>query len=95
MRSSDWDDPAGLRDARRRGGASDNTVEWTVIAFCAAIVLYFAGWGLLEPLTERACLKAGYTAGRVTATWGRYCTARVDNSDVVLPLAEARRRPRR
>jgi hypothetical protein len=90
---SDWDDPH-LLEARERA-KDDATVTWTVIVFCGAIVLYFAGWDLLGTLTERACLKAGYTAGRVTATYGRYCTARVDGSDVTLPLDEARRRPRR
>ena len=61
----------------------------------AVFLLYFMGTSVVGTLTERACLAAGYTAGRVTATWGRYCTARVDASDIVLPLAEARRRPRR
>lgn len=61
----------------------------------AVVLLYFMASAAIGTLTERACLSAGYTAGRVTATWGRYCVARVDASDVVLPLAEARRHPRR
>jgi hypothetical protein len=91
--AGDREDPRLL--AARRRARDDGRVTGLVAAVGLAALAYFAGWDLLGTLTERACLEAGYTAGRVTATWGRYCTARVDNSDVVLPLSEARRRPRR
>ncbi len=88
-----WREPHDV--TRGLSDAHDRRITNWVLAIALAWLALVAAYALAETLTSRACLGAGYTAGRVTATFGRYCTARVDNSDVVLPLAEARRRPRR
>ena len=41
--------------------------------------------------TESACLRLGYRSFSVTVT-DRYCVTRIDQTDVVVPLSEARQR---
>lgn len=81
--------------ARLRDERMSRQVATATLAVAAFVVLAAVAHAVLVGATERGCLAAGYTAGKVTLTLDRYCVARVDNSDVVLPLAEARRRPRR
>lgn len=42
--------------------------------------------------TNSACLRLGYAHARIDWTLSRYCVTRVNQTDIVVPLSEARPR---
>lgn len=70
--------------------------EFGVIPFLLAIVLggWFVGQILVGLSTDAQCARLGYRDSGVTWDFSRYCATRVDQTDVVVPLATARKNPR-
>lgn len=63
---------------------------------CLLILFSVLGpYGCRNMLLKDECLKLGYTSHQQSWTFSRFCIARQDQTDVVLPLEEARKRPRR
>jgi hypothetical protein len=50
---------------------------------------------VLEARLSAKCLRLGYPTARLSVTFQQYCIARVDQTDVVVPLAEAALKTRR
>lgn len=58
------------------------------------IVLLIGGWvieGVNQAAVERACLSVGYPNGDFRWIGPNYCIKRIDQTDVVVTLDEARR----
>jgi hypothetical protein len=58
------------------------------------VLLVLAAFIPLNATAHIECLRLGYPSHRVTLLMERYCVKRVDQTDVVVPLHEARRLPR-
>ena len=59
------------------------TILGTVLLF---VFVFYLTWFRLD--TSRSCLKAGYPSAQIDISLNRYCTKRVDQTDVVKPLEE-------
>lgn len=59
------------------------------IALLLSIIAVSLFYGGIRSGTHRRCLAAGYPKGEVSYTLDRYCIRRVDQTDVVVPLAKA------
>jgi hypothetical protein len=57
-------------------------------------LFFFAGAGVSIAL-EQECQRLGYPSATLTVGWDKYCLARVDQTDYVVPIDTARARPRR
>lgn len=63
---------------------------------CVALVLayvmvvFVVVSAVLGSLTVNECMSYGYRTGNVTITMARYCETRLEQTDVVVPLSEAR-----
>lgn len=62
---------------------------FTVIVVVAVIV-----GAMASAATHRECLRLGYPRADLTVFLERYCVTRVDQTDLVVPLAEATEKPR-
>lgn len=60
-----------------------------LIAFVLGLSLLV---GLGTSYVSGKCLSLGYPEGRILSDGRGYCIARINNSDVVVPLAEAKQR---
>ena len=70
------------------------TLGLPVFIVVAAFVAWFALSLVLVFTTDADCLRLGYAAAKISWSFDRYCVARVDQSDVVVPLVVARQNPR-
>jgi hypothetical protein len=65
------------------------------LAVVAAVIA--VGWAyviaFLAVATSATCLEAGYPQGKVAWDFSRYCTRRVMQTDVVVPLAVIQQKP--
>lgn len=72
---------------------------WTVVKGVCWLVLAAFVLALLmmarQEATRRECLALGYIQSAVDITFQGYCGARINQTDVVVTLDEARRNPRR
>jgi hypothetical protein len=67
----------------------DRLIGYAIVALVVAVVVGAVGTLAVGASTRSACLALGYPDYRISAMWRRYCVARVDESDVVVPLDEA------
>lgn len=59
---------------------------------CAVFVAFFCLYVVLLATTENVCLAKGWREASVSISLKRYCVTRVDQSDIIKPLAEAEQR---
>jgi hypothetical protein len=78
-------------DAVFSGGLLGGMLIGVGIMFVTYIVMQV----LTGVTTDSACLRAGYRGASVDFAFNQYCVTRSDQTDLVLPLAEALRRPRK
>lgn len=69
-------------------------VKWLILVGVVVGVLLFLGYPFAGMMYEfqtvvPACLKAGYSGGRLAGNWDAYCSKRVNGTDVVVPLSHA------
>lgn len=65
------------------------------VLFMLVFLAVMGSYGCRSALLKDECLKLGYTSHQQSWTFSRFCIARQDQTDVVLPIEEARKRPRR
>jgi hypothetical protein len=63
-------------------------VEKIAITFFGAMALATSIYMGFQVYTQRQCLAKGWPAAKVTILLEPYCVKRVDQTDVVLPLAQ-------
>ena len=68
---------------------SDGVVGALVMVPCIAFGIWFVLMISLTALTQNRCLGYGYPSHRVALDLSRYCVARENQTDVVIPLSEA------
>jgi hypothetical protein len=71
------------------------TLVGCLFMLAIGIFLIFGVLGGAALITDHDCLAQGYREGRVSILLSRYCVARVDQTDVVVPFDDAMRGPRR
>lgn len=62
---------------------------WELLLSLVIIVACLV-WGGRKAYAESVCNKAGYPTANVTWTLAAYCVKRVDQTDTVVPLSEAK-----
>lgn len=69
----------------------DSEAFFAIVAaiVCALFLVYLATHAAVGALAESACLHAGYREATVSYAFDRYCVKRQDQTDVVVPFAEA------
>jgi hypothetical protein len=68
-------------------------------ALATVILLAFSAMWLVFTMVDRMqlareCFSLGYPETRMSVMFEKYCVARENQSDIVLPIEEARKRPR-
>jgi len=71
---------------------NEDAAVFVGVATLMAIVVCLLVMLGVAAVTQSACLSHGYPHGAVTVTFERYCSKRIDQTDVVVPLSEVRRR---
>lgn len=70
--------------------------DWKIWLGCICLVVFF-GWLVVvvsaQLVTENACLRWGWKAGRTTTMLTRYCMSRIGQTDIVAPFAKASQGP--
>lgn len=74
---------------------TDDVLPWLVMATVAVVIGVGAFTVVAKRQTEQRCLRAGYRDASVTWNLERYCVTRLDQTDVVVPLAAAEANPRK
>lgn len=62
-----------------------------VIIICILVMIIPIAAGIRYAQVKRACLALGYPDAQMDWTFEAYCTKRVDQTDVVVPLKEVLR----
>ena len=74
-----------FRRLDREYGIGGLVVFASIVAFFALVVVTF----VVETRASARCLAAGYPESKTTVGFASYCVKRVDQTDVVVPLADA------
>jgi hypothetical protein len=77
--------------AMNRGWWSDHWIEATIVVVVLAVVMLILVLASESARAESACLKLGYPQMKMDGSGNAYCIKRVNNTDIVVPLAEAQR----
>jgi hypothetical protein len=73
-------------------------LEWSEVAAGVFVLVLLAACVAMIAVdlnTKRKCLSLGYRDSQLSWAFDRYCVARVDQTDLVVPLSEAQRFQRR
>jgi len=70
----------------------DRLVLGSSIVF-AVLVIWLVCYAIPVVLTQSECLRLGYREANVDVFFNRYCVLRLDQTDIVVPIAEARTKP--
>lgn len=65
------------------------TVEWLIFLLFGVFVGLLLLWAGVALHTQSVCLEAGYPSAKMSVGFSRYCIKRVDQTDIVVPLAKA------
>ena len=70
----------------------DLTKGLAIVLFYLVLVGGGIAMSVAKVLATRQCLSLGYPQSEVAWTLDQYCIVRIDQTDVVVPLAEAKKR---
>lgn len=64
---------------------------WILFVLLGAAFVFAITAVVMDARATTACLRAGYPSAKLDWTFNTYCIKRVEQTDVVMPLSEARR----
>lgn len=70
---------------------SEDSIIRSVIAAAVIFVVFVIVAFIIDTTTENACNALGWPSHNMTITFSRYCIARTNQTDVIVPLDSARR----